>query len=336
MGGVVQVVPGSMIEAPFFSVIVPVYNKEEFVVRALDSVLNQSFKNFELLVVCDPSTDRSQERLESVTDPRIRVFHRQQPGPGGYAARNLGIENARGTWLTFLDADDIWLPNRLLQMEQLIQAFPEQRLLTCAYEIDALGRRRQDLFSQHFSGNPPRVFTFQDYLQYSVTLEKPFHTNTVTFRRDILLDSKLFPAGQANRSGDLYAWVKLIATTRTFGWTPEVGAYLYKDVVGVSLTAVPSILLNLKMVSELASSVSIEELRWLKKYANRLMRVAHFEQVRLKGKAEAHLSKVFFWRVDPLYCAFWCAVSYFPPSVLASLKGLKARLRGVGGKRLNS
>lgn len=325
-----------MNDTPFFSVIVPVYNKEEFVVRALNSVLNQSFNDFELLVVCDPSTDRSQERLESVSDPRIRIFHRDQPGPGGYAARNLGIENSRGTWLTFLDADDIWLPNRLLQMEQLISAFPEQKLFTCAYLIDAMGRQRQDLFSQHFSGKPPGVFTFKDYLQYSTTLEKPFHTNTVTFRRDVLIDSKLFPAGQANRSGDLYAWVKLIAATRTFVWTSEVGAYLYKDIVGVSLTAVPSILLNLKMVNELASSVNSEEQRWLKKYANRLMRVAHFEQVRLKGQAEVDLSKVFFWRVDPFYCTFWYAVSRFPPSALAFLKGLKASLRGIASKVLKN
>lgn len=325
-----------MSDTPFFSVIVPVYNKEEFVVRALNSVLNQSFNDFELLVVCDPSTDRSQERLESVSDPRIRIFHRNQPGPGGYAARNLGIENSRGTWLAFLDADDIWLPNRLLQMQQLIGAFPEQKLFTCAYLIDAMGRQRQDLFSQHFSGKPPSVFTFKDYLQYSTTLEKPFHTNTVTFRRDVLIDSKLFPAGQANRSGDLYAWVKLIAATRTFVWTSEVGAYLYKDIVGVSLTAVPSILLNLKMVNELASSVNSEEQRWLKKYANRLMRVAHFEQVRLQGQAEVDLSKVFFWRVDPFYCTFWYAVSRFPSSVLAFLKWLKASLRGIASKVLKN
>ncbi|MGV3468676.1 glycosyltransferase family 2 protein [Limnobacter sp.] len=325
-----------MNEMPFFSVIVPVYNKEEFVIRALNSVLNQSFNDFELLVVCDPSTDRSQERLESVSDPRIRIFHRNQPGPGGYAARNLGIEKSRGTWLAFLDADDIWLPNRLLQMEQLINTFPEEKLFTCAYQIDALGRQRQDLFSQYFSGTLPCIFTFQDYLHYSVKLEKPFHTNTVTFRRDLLIDSKLFPAGQANRSGDLYAWVKLIAATRTFVWTPEVGAHLYKDIIGVSMTAVPSISLNLRMVDELASAVSSEELRWLKKYANRLMRVAHFEQVRLKGRAESDLRKVFFWRVDPFYCTFWYAVSCFPPSALVFLKWLKARLRGVAGRSLKS
>lgn len=321
-----------MIEVPFFSVIVPVYNKEEFVVRSLNSVLTQQFTDFELIIVCDPSTDNSQGQVESVQDSRIRIFHRSQPGPGGYAARNLGLEKARATWITFLDADDVWLPNRLEEMARVVNMFPEHRLFTCAYQIDALGTKRLDGFSKHFSGKPASVFCFKDYLQYSVKFEKPFHTNTVTVRRDLLADKKLFPEGRANRSGDLYAWVKLIAASRTFVWTPGIGAHLYKDVVGVSLTAVPSIFLNLEMVEEFSPIANIEERYWLRKYANRLIRVAQFEQVRLKGKADAPLVKAFYWRGDFLYCLVWSLISYFPPSVLAFLKGIKARIRSLMGK----
>jgi glycosyltransferase involved in cell wall biosynthesis len=110
-----------MSDNPFFSVIVPVYNKEKYVHRAVSSILNQSYKDFELIIVCDPSTDNSNAEVEKFTDPRIRVFHRDKPGPGGYAARNLGIENSKGQWISFLDADDVWYSSHLDETRKNIE-----------------------------------------------------------------------------------------------------------------------------------------------------------------------------------------------------------------------
>src|SRR5690625_1627721 len=102
--------------SPFFSVVIPVYNKELYVARAINSILNQSFKDFELIIVCDPSTDSSNSIVRKFSDRRIKVFNRNKPGLGGYAARNLGIKNSSGQWISFLDADDEWYLDHLQKM----------------------------------------------------------------------------------------------------------------------------------------------------------------------------------------------------------------------------
>ena len=89
----------------FFSVVIPVFNKDEHVERAINSVLCQSFEDFELLLICDPSTDSSTDKVEKIMDSKVKIFYRDEPGPGGYAARNLGIVNATADWVAFLDAD---------------------------------------------------------------------------------------------------------------------------------------------------------------------------------------------------------------------------------------
>lgn len=70
-------------QKPFFSVIVPVYNKEPHIARSIGSILNQTFTDFELIIVCDPSTDESDAEVAKFIDARIRVFHRDEPGSGG-------------------------------------------------------------------------------------------------------------------------------------------------------------------------------------------------------------------------------------------------------------
>ncbi|MDI9370841.1 MAG: glycosyltransferase family A protein, partial [Synergistota bacterium] len=71
---------------PFFSAVIPVYNKGPHVARAIRSVLAQTWQNYELLLINDASTDESLEEMQKYTDPRIRILHRDTPGPGGYAA----------------------------------------------------------------------------------------------------------------------------------------------------------------------------------------------------------------------------------------------------------
>src|SRR5699024_9409054 len=112
-----------------FSVIIPVHNKLPHLERSIYSVLNQSFRNFELLLIDDASTDGSSEKLEEFNDPRIRMFKREKPGPGGYAARNLGIENAKYDWICFLDADDEWNLDYLMNIHDVITNNPDVELI---------------------------------------------------------------------------------------------------------------------------------------------------------------------------------------------------------------
>jgi hypothetical protein len=114
------------------SVIIPVFNKAAYVTRALDSIANQTFEDFEVIVVDDGSTDDSAKRASAHQDSRIRVLSQANAGPG--AARNRGTAEARGELLAFLDADDEWLPDYLATG---VRTFDEQghelATTTCGY-----------------------------------------------------------------------------------------------------------------------------------------------------------------------------------------------------------
>lgn len=104
---------GSVTEKALISVIIPIYNRAEVLHRSVESILNQSYQNFELLLIDDGSTDRSYALCldYAKTDPRIRVYHKENGGVSG--ARNLGLMNCRGDYIYFLDSDDVASPHAL-------------------------------------------------------------------------------------------------------------------------------------------------------------------------------------------------------------------------------
>jgi glycosyltransferase involved in cell wall biosynthesis len=93
------------------SVIIPVYGVEQYIAATVKSVLEQTYKSFELLIIDDGSPDKSIEVCQQFTDPRIKIIRQQNRGLAG--ARNTGIRHAQGDYLAFLDADDLWLPEKL-------------------------------------------------------------------------------------------------------------------------------------------------------------------------------------------------------------------------------
>lgn len=94
-----------------FSVIIPVYKVEKYIAATVQSVLQQTYKEFELLIIDDGSPDQSVEICQQFTDPRIKIIRQQNRGLAG--ARNTGIRQAQGEYLAFLDGDDLWLPQKL-------------------------------------------------------------------------------------------------------------------------------------------------------------------------------------------------------------------------------
>lgn len=109
---------------PTVSVIIPTYNRAHLVSRAVRSVLNQTYQDFELVVVDDASTDNTEEVVKGFNDDRIRYFrHSENKGPA--AARNTGIEAAKGAFIAFLDDDDEWLPHHLALTVETIERLPD-------------------------------------------------------------------------------------------------------------------------------------------------------------------------------------------------------------------
>lgn len=130
-------------------VIIPVYNKESTVKRAIQSVLDQDYGNFTLLVIDDGSTDRSLAIIQEFKDDRIRNI--TQKNKGVSATRNRGINYAREhefSWIAFLDGDDYWLPHHLSQLLELQKQFPQVQVLSSNYNIiNAHGRTMTTQFS---------------------------------------------------------------------------------------------------------------------------------------------------------------------------------------------
>lgn len=109
-----------MKKKPFFSIILPTCNREALLPRAIRSVMNQTFQDWELIVVDDGSTDETGTLVDSFSDERIRYFFQENKGQG--AATNAGIQLAEGQYICFLDSDDEYFPNHLESLNVAIQA----------------------------------------------------------------------------------------------------------------------------------------------------------------------------------------------------------------------
>lgn len=114
---------------PTISVIIPVYNSERSIAATVESVLAQTYSDFEILVIDDESQDRSIEICQSYQDPRMRVIRQRNRGLAG--ARNTGIRHAQGRFLAFLDSDDLWHPEKLAQHLQHFQRDPAVGVSFC-------------------------------------------------------------------------------------------------------------------------------------------------------------------------------------------------------------
>jgi glycosyltransferase involved in cell wall biosynthesis len=130
------------------SVIIPLYNKEKYISRALDSVFAQTFKDFEVIVVDDGSTDEGPKIVDSYSDERLRVIRQENSGPG--AARNCGIRESSSPLLAFLDADDEWLPEFLEKSTGWLKEHPDCDLSISGlyFGPDRVARYRQGKFKE--------------------------------------------------------------------------------------------------------------------------------------------------------------------------------------------
>jgi glycosyltransferase involved in cell wall biosynthesis len=122
-----------MPESPFFSIIIPTYNRADLISRTIHSVLNQEYTNFEIIVVDDGSTDRTSEVIRSINDSRLKYFLRDNRERG--AARNHGVQQARGYYITFVDSDDLLKPNHFTEAKKFLEANPGTGIFSLGYDI---------------------------------------------------------------------------------------------------------------------------------------------------------------------------------------------------------
>lgn len=205
---------------PLITVAIPLYNKEKHIQRALDSVLSQSFEDFEIVVVDDASKDNGGNLVRAYTDPRIRLFKRSEPGPGGYAARNLAIDSANGQWIAFLDADDEWEPDHLARFITALAQYPSMRLYASAYRKH-YGNNRYEIFGAADSCTDDRYKTldYADFLESIVAGKAAMWTSATIVHRSLFAEAGQFPAGLTRSGGDTDTWLRLNHCAGSMIWS---------------------------------------------------------------------------------------------------------------------
>lgn len=224
--------------APSFSVVIPVYNGAAFVGRAIQSVLSQTWRQTEILVVDDGSADGTASVVAQFTarmPDRVRYLF--QDNQGVSAARNNGAAQARGDWLAFLDADDWYYPDRLEAHARLIQLDPDLDFLTSDYDyLRPDGSRISGSMEQHDAGRTMTAKAAGAASTVMTTEEfEPFaadhfgDTHTLSVPRATFLQLGGYPTGY-RICEDVFFLVRLLARSRRVGVVCRpLAAYLIHD-----------------------------------------------------------------------------------------------------------
>ena len=187
------------INHPKITVLMPAYNAGKYIGEAITSVLQQSFADFELLIVNDGSTDDTVKIVRSFKDPRIVIFN--QDNKGVAAALNLGLTEARAPYITRFDADDICYPNRLKIQYEFITSYPEYSVIGSAADyMDAHGHY---IFTHHPEGHLNEEI---QQLKYSVC---PFIHSGVFYKKDVVVNNGGYNE-HAYTYEDHFLWVNIL------------------------------------------------------------------------------------------------------------------------------
>jgi len=202
------------------SIIMPTHNRAHLVRSAIESVLRQTYSNWELLIIDDASTDDTQTVIAPfLNDGRISL-HTLSSNAGGAGARNFGISKAQGEFIAFLDDDDEWLGNKLEKQLKIFSCFQEIAIVSCNYFLKSGDKR--------------------DLSRGYVSLDDLFFTNRIgsfsfcitkgAFVRDLWIDTAL----KACQDWDL--WIKILQKTGLLSYIHEDCLVRYNDLDGQRLT----------------------------------------------------------------------------------------------------
>lgn len=188
-----------------FSVVIPVYNKASTIGAAVESVLTQTFSDYEIIVVDDGSTDDVVGALEMFSD-RIKLIRRENGGVS--AARNTGIRTACGDYVCFLDADDIWLENHLSVLDSMISAFPNESFFFTSFRVvdcDGNVRESRDRLSRIGENT---ILTNDLIGLVNECGDGIINTNGACLERRILLENDIFFAEGEKIGEDTDMWYR--------------------------------------------------------------------------------------------------------------------------------
>ena len=214
---------------PLVSIIIPNYNKEEFLSSCIQSVLNQTYKNFEIIIIDNFSSDKSLSVVKNFIDPRINLFQFQNNGIIA-ASRNFGIKKSNGKYLAFLDSDDYWMKDKLYKSVKVLEKGADFIYHDCIIFSGNLKKRR--ITKSRSLEKPIKedlIFNRNDIVTSSVVLRKELFISISNFSENINLIA----------IEDFDAWIRFSLISNKFVYLPIPLCYLY---VGTSNTSNSSFL----------------------------------------------------------------------------------------------
>jgi glycosyltransferase involved in cell wall biosynthesis len=211
---------------PFFSVIMPLYNKAPYIRRSLESVLQQTFREFEIIVIDDGSTDDGASIVSTYQDRRICLIRQENAGVS--AARNRGIFAAKAEWISFLDADDEYFSNYLEKMHGHVL-----RHLDIGFAFSNVLFKGQSCLRARrmINTNAAHFEVIDDYCDFLCrhSLAGP-HTSSIVVRKSLLQEVGCFPAG-VTRGEDTVTWLRLGWSSRS-GFEPSCLTFYHGEAAG--------------------------------------------------------------------------------------------------------
>lgn len=189
-----------------FSVVIPVYNKAEFISDAIESILNQAVKDFEIIVVDDGSSDEIDSVLSKYSDIKLV----RQENSGVSVARNTGINAACGDYICFLDADDKWLPNHLKILDGLINKYPEESYFVTSHITTAPDGKEYGS-SKHLSGMQEDFICENLFKLLNERSDGIIHTNSICIKKSVIARHNIYfePGERIGEDTDMWFRVSL-------------------------------------------------------------------------------------------------------------------------------
>lgn len=317
---------------PLISVIVPLYNKEQWVKRAIESILAQTYVHMEILIVNDGSTDNGLELVTAIHDPRIKISSKTNGGVS--SARNLGLDNTKGEYIAFLDADDEWEPRHL---EVLIKGFErfENAIVICDDLVELRDNKcknnaqRRNLSFDIKKKNEQKVqyYPIEEYLQ---TLSDDYFIlsgSSVLIKASVIRELQLRFYENMTHGEDVNYWIQL----------SQYGKFVFCDYLGVvyhhvdEQSAMNKKITSAQLTPDYFYGLAWEDFRYneqknilkflrreyyKKAYQNRGLSLRSQEFSGMVGKINLGFSPIIIYTI----------VRFSPKAVLTMLKKLKGKL----------
>ncbi len=215
--------------SPYFSVIVPLYNKVSYIQRCLESIFKQDCTDFEIVLVDDCSTDDGPalaEKLLVSNNFSFQIVNRTHRGGSCAPPRATGCRYARGQLFAFLDADDEWLPGFLTEIKNLVLRFPDAEAFATNRELIVNGQIEPGPYNQKSDIKDAHLIDLKRYIKARKSMGNPFRVQGMAFKPEALDDIGGFV--HAPRSSDIDLMFRFFLAGKRAAWSPYCGLRIYR------------------------------------------------------------------------------------------------------------